>query len=413
MMAAARSVVRKTRYGLSIAGRGNDKTAGMAAHRHAIILYSEGRQYFSSFKPLLDELNQRQLSFSFLTSDPDDPGLDLAAAGATSRYIGAGPRAWAILNTLEADIVIMTTPRLDVMQIKRSKDVRHYCHIVHSPTDKALSRPFSFDYFDSLIVCGPHQTRTIRFLENLRGTAVKEIYQCGLAYYDFMADRLSQVARSRPVSVDRPLRILVAPTWGQNGLLRRYGARIFQPFLKAGLSVTIRPHPQSIISEPDVIEAVRRGLVPHSDVIWDFGADPIDAMVWSDALLSDISGIIFDYVFLFEKPVMTAAFTVDKRGTEAADLPYMPWELAALDDISHRVAETDFESLPQIAASLCGKTWHGQKVHTLRERNVVRFGDAAPAIVDAIEEILHRGATGPIAGPQRVLPKHSRSGSRS
>jgi hypothetical protein len=73
-----------------------------------------------------------------LTSDEQDPGLLYSSELVSTRYIGVGTRAYAYLAVLEADVCAMTTPGLDVLQIKRSKGVKHYAHLIHAPTDVGL-----------------------------------------------------------------------------------------------------------------------------------------------------------------------------------------------------------------------------------------------------------------------------------
>ncbi|MBP2295772.1 CDP-glycerol glycerophosphotransferase family protein [Azospirillum rugosum] len=356
---------------------------------HPLVLYSEGRQYFSSFQPLLAELERRGRPCLFLTSDPEDPGLQLASGTIRTACIGAGHAAWRRLNTLKADLCLMTTPGLDVLQIKRSKGVAHYAHLIHAPTDKAFNRAFSFDYFDSVLVCGDHQVRTLRVLEQRRGTKAKDLIDCGCVYYDFMKERLAGLP-VRQGQGGGPASVLVAPTWGRNGLLRRYGARILRPLLDAGLTVTVRPHPQSPISEPEVIADLRGQLAAYPNLRWDLSSDPIQAMAASDVMLSDISGVIFDYAFLFEKPVLTVAFTPDKRGMEASDLPYEPWELTVLDSIGRQLNEEDFDRLPDIVASMAASDESRAAIRDLRARSVSHFGSATPRVVDAIETMLDR-----------------------
>ena len=59
---------------------------------------------------------------------------------------------------------------------------------------------------------------------------------------------------------------------------------------------------------------------------WDNSPDNFDSLLNSDILISDLSGIVFDYAFIFEKPVITVAFEYDFIGQEANDLPYEVWE---------------------------------------------------------------------------------------
>lgn len=71
------------------------------------------------------------------------------------------------------------------------------------------------------------------------------------------------------------------------------------------INLIIRPHPQSMVSEPELIQGLQ-ALFPNGPRLqWDFSSTPFSAMARSDVMVSDISGVIFDYAFLFERPVVT------------------------------------------------------------------------------------------------------------
>ena len=62
-----------------------------------------------------------------------------------------------------------------VYQMKRSKNVKHYAHLEHSTGDATMYRMFGLDYFDSVLVTGNYKEKDVRYLEELRGIAKKEI----------------------------------------------------------------------------------------------------------------------------------------------------------------------------------------------------------------------------------------------
>lgn len=372
--------------------------AGGAAPDRRLVVYSEGGQYAGTFRPLLQELARRGIGCLYLSSDAGDPLLQSGIAGVVTRHIGRGPAAWAQLNTLHAEVCIMTTPGLDVLQIKRSRHVRHYAHLIHSPTDKAFNRPYSFDYFDSVILCGPHQERTLRCLEQLRGQPPKLLVQAGCLYYDEMLPAYRELP---PVqhSAKAPLHVLIAPTWGKNGLLTRYGMRVIRPLVEAGLRVTVRPHPQSWISEAALLADLREQTREFAELRWDDSRDALHAMAQSHLMVSDISGVLFDYCFLTEKPVLSLAFEPERRGFEANDLPYDPWELTVLDIVGKKVGEGDLPRLASLAADMAGDVSRTAQIRALREQYVLNFGQAAVPVVEALEDILQLAAAG---GPRAL-----------
>lgn len=355
--------------------------------KNAIVVYSEGGRYWNTFKHLLAELDNAGEKALYLTSGEDDPGLSHPFKNVTARHIGRGNRAFAAMNTLEAAVCVMTTPGLDVLQIRRSPGVKHYAHLVHAPTDAAMYKLYSFDYFDSVLCSGPHQMRTLRHLENLRGTREKLLLQTGCPYMDVLAEELEALGGKRAEAPAEKPRILVAPTWGANGLLSRFGVSLLRPLVDAGFSVTVRPHPQSRFVERGLLEKIEKHFASSPGLAWDHAASPLPAMLRTDVLVSDLSGIVFDYAFILERPVVTVSMDADLRGLEAGDLPYPAWELTKLPELGASVLPGDIADLPGIIASFPPAEEFAAKMRALREESLFNFRGSGALAAGQIMEL--------------------------
>lgn len=86
---------------------------------HEYVIFSDSKRYFNVFKPICDEFEKRNIHIDYLTASPDDPALSMGYKNVHCEFIGEGNRAFARLNTLNADIVLSTTPGLDVYQLMR------------------------------------------------------------------------------------------------------------------------------------------------------------------------------------------------------------------------------------------------------------------------------------------------------
>ncbi len=166
------------------------KAANAASADHSFIIYNEGKQYWNVFKPVLDEFENHKTALLYLTSAQDDPVFDTSWSFIKPEYIGEGNRAFARLNMLRAGICLMTTPGLDVYQLKRSKMVKHYAHLLHAPSDVTMYRLFSFDYFDSVLLTGDYQAEDIRTLERQRNIPEKKLVTVGCSYLDVYAEKI-------------------------------------------------------------------------------------------------------------------------------------------------------------------------------------------------------------------------------
>lgn len=310
---------------------------------HPCVIYSEGRQYWNVFFPVLEEFEKRRFPLVFYTSAKDDPVFSRAYSFVRGEFIGEGNAAFARLNFLSAGILLMTTPGLDVYQLKKSKRVFHYSHVLHMTSDPATYRLFSLDYYDSVLLTGDYQAADIRFFESLRGLKQKELLTVGCTYLDFYAEKINTLKTDETESIT----VLVSPSWGPQGLLNRYGEKLLDPLIETGMRVIIRPHPQSKKSEAPMLnrltEKYRGPLIE-----WDFESENIRSLSRADIMISDFSGIIFDYVFLRDKPVLYAGANMDLRLYDASDLDHELWQAKTIREIGVELKEADFPVIGEI-----------------------------------------------------------------
>jgi CDP-glycerol glycerophosphotransferase (TagB/SpsB family) len=359
----------------------------VSRNKHGIVIYSEGRQYWNTFKPVLSALDRRGLKVIYLTSDEGDAGLQYVSDNIDAKFIKKGNAAFTTLNMLEADICVTTTPGLDVLHFRRSKGVQHYAHLVHAPTTGTY-KLFSFDYFDSVLCSGPHQIEGIRELEQLRGLRPKKLLETGCAYMDVLAEKFDRYNDQTGPSTEKMQTILVAPSWGNNALLHRFGAALISPLLQYGFNVIIRPHPQSLEVEQALLERVKSELGNNPQLSWDLEADGFESMRTSVVMISDLSGIVFDYAFIFEKPVITVKFDLDLRGLDANHLSEGLWEVGMLEKIGKQIGADELASLPQIVEELLANTSKSAQLSRLRDEHVFNYRTAGEVAAAQIQSIL-------------------------
>lgn len=333
------------------AGRGASRQgkSGAARGRERIVIHSEGTRYWNVFLPIVEELERRGVEAAFWTSERDDPVFEAKLEHVRPEFIGAGNRAYARLCMLEADFCLTTTPGLDVYQWKRSRAVGHYAHILHSVDDATSYRLFGLDYFDSVLLSGEYQAAGIRELEAKRGLKPKELPVVGSTYLDVYAKKAASLP---PRASGGPTTVLVSPSWGESGILRRYGEKLLVPLAESGCHVIVRPHPQSAFSEVAVLDRLKSSLARFENVEWDFSPENLVSLSRSDAMISDFSGIIFDYAFLFGRPILYANADFDHRPYDSSDLSSQPWKFAVLPKLGRALDQAEIGSLRDVIESL-------------------------------------------------------------
>ena len=320
----------------------------LAGNKNSIVIYSEGKQYWNVFAPICAEFEKHQKELVFYTSSEDDPVFLQNYTYIKPEYIGKGNRAFARLNMLEADVCLMTTPGLDVYQLKRSKYVRHYSHILHALDDATSYRLFGLDYFDSVLLSGEYQIKGIRELENLRNIQKKDLRVVGCPYLDVLSEKLKELPEKK-----NAFTVLIAPSWGANGILSKYGEQLITPLVETGWNIIIRPHPQSKASEADMLKKLEEKYKSAANAVWDYNPENINSLSEADIMISDFSSVIFDYCFLFDKPFLYCNNEFDHRPYDSSDLKEIPWKFSVLKEIGVELNADGFSRIKEIITDAC------------------------------------------------------------
>ena len=342
------------------------------------VIFSDSKRYWNVFKPICDEFEKRKIECEYWTASPDDPALEVPYEYVKTRFIGEGNKAYATLNLMKADICLATTPGLDVYQWKRSKNTKKYVHIVHEIGEVLMYRMFGTDYFDAVLLSGEFQKEGIRKLESMRNIRKKELVVIGSTYMDSMAEKKKEVA---PVSNDIPV-VLAAPTWGVSSTLNRFGEKFLQALVDTGYKVIVRPHPQSFVSDPELMDELQKKF-PESDMFsWNTDNDNFCVLNQADVMISDFSGVVFDYSLIFDKPVIYTNTMLDLSPYDAAWTDEEIWRRQVLPKLGVELKESDFEHLKDVINHVIGDEKYQQGRDYVRDTAWEYKGKAAEKAVD-------------------------------
>ena len=304
------------------------------------VIYTDSSRYWNIFKPVVEEFEKREIEIHYLTQSEDDSVFNQDYKYVKPSFIGQGNAGFRKLNFLNADVLLSTTPSLDVYQWKRSKDTSYYIHMPHACSDVTLYKVYGIDYYDALLSSGQFQIDQVRELERIRNLPEKDCRIVGLTYFDELKKRLDN---SKKIKNDIPV-ILVAPTWGVNSILNRYKEKIIDALIRTGFKVIIRPHPQSWVSELDILNDIMNKC---PDIEFNRDADNFDVLNKSDILISDYSGVIFDFALVFDKPIIYSNVDFDDSPYDAHWLSEEPWTFRILPKIGKQISESDFDNFKE------------------------------------------------------------------
>lgn len=340
-------------------------------------IYSEGKRYLNTFKPICDEFENRGINLVYYTSSEDDPLLNNDYKYVKCEYIGEGNKAFTKLNFLKADILLSTTPGLEVYQWKRSKDVKYYVHIPHMANDISCYRMFGLDYYDAILLSGDYQIDQIRKLEKLRNLPSKDIKIVGVTYLDELKKRLDKEGKVN--NTDNKKTVLLAPSWGPSSILNKYGSKIIDELINTGYNIIVRPHPQSFTSEKELIDNL---MNKYPNIEWNKDSDNFNVLNKSDILISDFSGVIFDFSLVFDKPVIYADTSFDYSPYDAYWLNEPLWTFKILPEIGEELNDNNIKDIKNLIDTCISSTRYKDGRDKARAETYQNEGKAAITAVD-------------------------------
>ncbi len=361
------------------------KTGGKDAEQSSgeipFVIFSDDKRYWSVFEPICRELDSRGKDVLYLTGSEDDPALKCSYSHVKAEYL-AGNKMYSRLNFMNATVLLSTTPGLDVYQWKRSKGIKHYVHIPHAASEIVLYRMFGIDYYDAILLSGDYQAEDIRKLEALRELPEKELTMVGIPYMDEMAKRFEAVGPAP----EHPRTVLLAPSWGSSAIFSVYGGKIIDVLLKTGYHVIIRPHPQSFKSETEMMEKLMAEYPESEQLEWNRDTDNFEVLRRSDILISDFSGVIFDFTLIYDKPVIYTDPKFDVSLYDAWWLKDPLWTTTALPRLGCQLTDENMENLKDLIDSCITDPRYADGRRSVKDETWVCRGEGAARVADYLIE---------------------------
>lgn len=342
----------------------------------SIVFYSEGNAYKPFLFPLMKEVgNKYNLPIFYLTSDPNDTVLSYRKINFRSFYIGKGLILTLTLYFLKTRILFMTMPDLNLFHIKKSIYPVHYSYLQHSlVSTHMVYREGAFDHFDSIFCSGFHHLKEIREWEKINNLPPKKLFKHGYLPLDTIILQNKKNVKLNRQRLDQ-IRVLIAPSWGQNGLIHNGIENLLENLLSNNFFVTIRLHPQSKISSKKQISVIKDKFHNLSNFAFDDDNSVFDILYKSDILITDWSGIAFEFSFGLLRPVIFIDVNKKVNNPRYNELKSLPVEVTMRNEIGLVISFKDNENLAQIIKNYLKKIDKTKtKVTYFRDKYVYNIG---------------------------------------
>ncbi len=349
-------------------------------NKYPYVIFSDSKRYWNVFRPICDEFEAREIPVEYWTCSADDPALEMPYQYVNCSFIGEGNKGFLKLNMMKANIVLSTTPGLDVLQWKRSRNVDCYMHILHAIGSAAGYRMFEIDYFDVMLLSGEFQGDEVRKLEELRQLPQKEIVYVGQPYLDEMLKRKNAADLKTKEGEERT--VLLAPSWGPSSIFYRFGGSILDALLETGYHIIVRPHPQSFTADKDIIEPLMKEYPESEKFSWNRDNDNFDVLNRADIMITDFSGVIYDYTLVFDKPIIYADVSFDHAPYDSAWFEEPMWKFEIIPKLGKELHEQDFPRMKELIDEVIENEQYAKGREQARKEAWMYPGEAAKRTVD-------------------------------
>ena len=359
----------------------------------SIVFYSESSVILYPYvEEIIQELQNRDQKICYLTSRKDDPILQNKNENIRVFYIGDSEiEKMNFFLKLKARVLIMTMPDLGSYHIKRSKEFPvHYVYTFHSMNSTHMEfQKTAFDQFDSIFCVGSYQIQELRATEKLYNLKQKNLVECGYGLLDKLIKLKSSFAEKGNLLKNNKKNILIAPSWGKHNLLESMGVELVKILLDGGYHVTVRPHPMTVKKSPKIIKQILEKFEKNPDFLLDTNTSSFEQLFSSYALITDWSGIGYEYAFVCERPVIYVDVPKKAHNKEYEKIGLVPFEISIRNQIGEIIAIQNIETIPERIEFLYSNDNNFEnKIQKIRNDSIFNIGESGKVTANEIIRII-------------------------
>ena len=355
--------------------------------QRSIVFYAENKASMNHFRLLISELTkERNFQICYVTSVKNDPILSINDKNIIVFYIGDGIVRTKFFLELKAKILIMDMPDLNSFHIKRSKIFPvHYIYIFHSMFSvHSYLRKGAIDHFDTIFCVGEHHKKEILETEKIYGLKPKKLIDYGFGRLDTLLRERNNFKKEK---LNTENLIIIAPTYGDNNLLKICGVKLIEILLDSNFKVLLRPHFRIFKESEDIIRIIRDKFQNNNNFLLEEGTIKPEIFHSSRCMISDWSGISLEYAFIFERPIIYIDVPKKELNEEADKISLTPIEVSIREKIGHLVDPDNLTKIPKIISEINDES-RAEQIRDIRSKTVFNIDKSASIGADYITKIL-------------------------
>lgn len=325
-----------------------------------IVFYSEGNGFYKYFQNVIELiLKKTDIVIHYITSDPADEVFQLQNDNFRVYYI-AENKLIVLMMKMDADMVVMTMPDLQKYHIKRSmvRNDIEYVYMDHGiGSINLMLRKHALDYFDTVFASNDIVYAEIREQEKRYHLKEKTVLKYGFGLIDNMIKSYNE----QPARSNNPRVILIAPSWQEDNLLDLCIDEILQALLGHGYQIILRPHPQYVKHFKDRLKALENKYSSCKDFTLQMEFSSNDTVFNADILMTDWSGIAYEYSFTTLKPSLFINTPMKVMNPDYQEIPVVPFDIEIRNRIGISLELNQLPALPEVVNQLLSENSYSRE----------------------------------------------------
>ena len=343
-----------------------------------LVFYSESSGFYKYYKGIIEYiLKNTNIAVHYITSDPNDQVFAISQSQPRLKpYYIAEKRLITLMMKLDCDVMVMTMPDIENFHIKRSyvrKDIE-YVYVPHCIDSINMTmRTGAVDHYDSVLCVGKHQKEEITNTEAVYGLPHKTLVDWGYTLLDEMRAQYTASAHE-----DKPgKKILIAPSWQKDNIVDSCLEEILDTLKGRGYQITVRPHPQEVRLKQAYMEQLEAKYAADRDVEIQTDFSSNSTVFESDLLITDWSGITYEYAFTTLRPVLFIDTPMKVMNPEYEKINTPPINIWMREVIGAVVKPDELEKLPEaVERLLSGRDEYRERIDRFVHEYVYNLGNS-------------------------------------
>lgn len=361
-----------------------------------LVVFSEASGFYKYFEHFIEYIIENSdIVVHYLTMDPNDQVFAIKSEQLQTYFCSPNGLITTFMK-MDADIVLMTMPDLDIYHYKRSlvKNDIEYIYTDHGEGSfQTMLRKNALDRFDTIFCYSKNHNEEIRAMEKVYNLPEKRLVNVGFGLLDMLIEKYN----SRELQNHTKPQILIAPSWQKDNISELCLDELINELSKISAKIIFRPHPEFIKRFPDkmkrIFERYSERISDDFEIQTDFSSNT--TVYNSDLIITDWSSIAQEFSLTTKKPSLFINTPMKIMNPEWEKLGLPSQEITIRNIIGISLDTDKLSDIPKTVNELLRDGGRfSESIKEWTQNNMYNIGHTAEAgggyIINRIKEIRNK-----------------------